>query len=79
MQDLIDWLNPVIRGWGNYYRKAHVRKLFNRLQRWIVRRIWSHRRKRWRNSAWKQYPQSMLYETFKLVNPDGFSIMTCLA
>lgn len=68
MQDLIDWLNPVIRGWGNYYRKAHVRKLFNRLQRWIVRRIWSHRCKRWRNSGWKHYPESMLYKTFNLVN-----------
>lgn len=68
MQDLIDWLNPVIRGWGNYYRKAHVRRLFNRLQRWIVRRIWSHRCKRWRNQGWKRYPEPMLYQTFKLVN-----------
>lgn len=68
IQDLIDWLNPVIRGWGNYYRKAHVRKLFNRLQRWIVRRIWSHRCKRWRNNGWKRYPEPMLYQTFKLVN-----------
>jgi len=24
-------INPVIRGWENYYRKAHVRKLFNKL------------------------------------------------
>lgn len=48
---LVDWINPVIRGWGNYYRKAHVRKLFNRLQRWIINRIWSHRFKRWRNDA----------------------------
>lgn len=68
IQDLIDWINPVIRGWGNYYRKAHVRKLFNRLQRWIVRRIWSHRCKRWRNNGWKRYPCPVLYQTFKLVN-----------
>ncbi|MDG4850350.1 group II intron maturase-specific domain-containing protein [Peribacillus frigoritolerans] len=26
-------INPVIRGWGNYYRKAHVRKLFYKLKR----------------------------------------------
>lgn len=44
--ELIDSINPVIRGWGNYFRKAHVRKLFNRIQRWIIRRIWSHRFKR---------------------------------
>lgn len=65
---LIDFINPVIRGWGNYYRKAHVRKLFNRLQRWIVRRIWSHRFKRWRNAGWKRVPESVLYSKYRLVN-----------
>jgi group II intron reverse transcriptase/maturase len=66
--DLIDWINPVIRGWGNYYRKAHVRKLFNKLQRWIIRRLWSHRRKKWRNNGWRKYPVKSLYNTYKLVN-----------
>jgi len=65
---LIDSINPVIRGWGNYFRKAHVRKLFNRLQRWIVRRIWSHRYKRWRNAGWKKLPESILYSKYNLVN-----------
>ncbi len=36
---IIGELNPVIRGWGLYYHKAHVRRLFNRLNRWIVHRI----------------------------------------
>lgn len=66
--ELIDSINPVIRGWGNYFRKAHVRKLFNRLQRWIIRRIWSHRYKRWRNAGWKRLPESMLYTKYRLVN-----------
>ncbi|MFD3262233.1 group II intron maturase-specific domain-containing protein [Paenibacillus lentus] len=66
--ELIDSINPVIRGWGNYFRKAHVRKLFNRLQRWIIRRIWSHRFKRWRNTGWKKLPESILYSKYKLVN-----------
>lgn len=66
--ELIESINPVIRGWGNYYRKAHVRKLFNRLQRWIVRRIWSHRFKRWRNMGWKKLHESKLYSEYKLVN-----------
>src|ERR1700739_982690 len=37
--ELIADLNPVIRGWGNYYKRAHVRKLFNKLRGWIVQRI----------------------------------------
>ncbi len=67
-QELIAQINPVIRGWGLYYCKAHVRKLFNELARWIVRRIWSHRYKRWRCSGWKTLPESRLYGEMGLVN-----------
>ncbi len=59
-QELIDEINPVIRGWGQYYCKAHIRKLFHQLDGWIVRRLWSHRRKRWRNAGWKQLPERKL-------------------
>ena len=65
---LIDDINPIIRGWGNYYKKAHVRKLFNRLDRWITRRIWSHRLKRWRNAGWKILPKSKLHGELGLVS-----------
>jgi hypothetical protein len=66
--ELIDSINPVIRGWGNYFHKAHVRKLFNRLQHWIIRRIWSHLLKRWRNAGWKKLPEAILYSKYRLVN-----------
>jgi len=67
-KELIERLNPILRGWGNYYKKAHVRKLFNRLNRWIVRRIWSHRFKRWRNLGWRLLPDRTLYRDYGLVN-----------
>ena len=70
-QELIDWINPVLRGWGNYFKRAHVRKLFNRLDRWIVRRIWSHRFKRWRCVGWKSLPAARLYGELGLVNLVG--------
>lgn len=66
--ELIDQINPVIRGWGNHYCKAHVRKLFNQLDRWIVRRIWSHRFKRWRCAGWKRLPTAKLYSELGLIN-----------
>jgi len=66
-QELIEQINPVIRGWGLYFCKAHVRRLFNRLDRWIVRRLWSHRFKRWRNAGWKRLPERRLYGDFGLV------------
>jgi RNA-directed DNA polymerase len=67
-RELIDQINPVIRGWGLYFCKAHVRGLFHRLDGWIVRRIWSHRFKRWRNAGWKSLPERRLYGEYGLVN-----------
>jgi len=68
---LIQQLNPVLRGWGHYYKRAHVRKLFHQLDGWIVRRIWSHRHKHWRCQGWKNLPTSMLYGELGLVNLVG--------
>jgi RNA-directed DNA polymerase len=41
LEGVLDELNPIVRGWGNYYRRAHVRRLYHRLNRWIVLRVWS--------------------------------------
>jgi len=70
-RELIEELNPVLRGWGEYYKRAHVRKLFHRLDGWVRRRIWSHRFKRWRNGGWKQLPDAKLYGEYGLVNLVG--------
>jgi RNA-directed DNA polymerase len=66
--ELIKAINPIIRGWGNYYCRSQVRKRFHQLDGWIVRRLWSHRAKRWRNNCWKDYPTKRLLGEFKLVN-----------
>ena len=67
-RELIEELNPVLRGWGHHYKRAHVRKLFHRLDGWIVRRLRSHRCKRWRNGGWRQLPETKLYGEYGLVN-----------
>ena len=59
---------PPTGGWGEYYKRAHVQRLFHRLDAWIVRRIWSHRFKRWRNCGWKQRSEETLYGEYRLVN-----------
>ena len=68
MAELVEDLNPVLRGWGEYYKKAHVRKLFHQLDHWIVHRMWSHHYKRWRNVGWKRWPTSRLREELGLVS-----------
>ncbi len=66
-KELIAELNPLLRGWGEYYKRAHVRKLFHRLDGWIRRRIWSHRYKHWRNAGWTQLSLPQLYGEYELV------------
>lgn len=67
LPELIDQINPVIRGWGNYYRKAHVRRFFNQLDRWISQRIYSFLAKRWRSTMWRKYPTRRLIGEYGLV------------
>ena len=66
--ELIAELNPLLRGWGEYYKRAHVRRLFHQLDGWIVRRLWSHASKRWRTNGWKWLPETTLYNEYGLVN-----------
>ena len=56
MGGLIKTINPIIRGWGNYYCRSQVRKRFHQLDGWIIRRLWSHRAKRWRNNTLEGLP-----------------------
>jgi group II intron reverse transcriptase/maturase len=67
LREIIEAINPVIRGWGNYYRKAHVRKLFHRMDGWIERRLRSFLAKKWRNTVWRRYPLPRLVQEFGLV------------
>jgi RNA-directed DNA polymerase len=60
-------INPVIRGWGSFYRKADVRRLFHRRDGWIVRRLYARVAKRWRNTLGRRYATSRLSREFGLV------------
>lgn len=45
-KDLIDALNPVIRGWSNYYSTVVSKKLFSKLDHLVTKRLirWARRR-----------------------------------
>jgi RNA-directed DNA polymerase len=66
--ELTHELNPVIRGWGEYYKRAHVRRLFHQLDCWVVRRLWSHHYRRWRCAGWKKYPTQRLRGELGLIS-----------
>ena len=50
VQKLIEELNPILRGWINYFRLAEVKDIFEELDGWIRRRL--------RNILWCQWKRA---------------------
>ena len=48
LEDIIKQLNPVLRGWLNYYRLADIKGLLRDLMSWIRRRLRMVRMKQWK-------------------------------
>ena len=48
---IMEDLNPLLRGWANYYRKATTSKLFEDLDRWIRRKLRCLIWRRWHGFA----------------------------
>ena len=52
---LVSMLNPVIRGWTNYFRIGVAKKIFAGLDRWMYHRAWRHavRKHPHKSSMWR--------------------------
>jgi len=48
---VIEDLNPIIRGWGNYHKDGHNVGMFDKLERWVRKRLRSYIHKRWRSQT----------------------------
>jgi len=59
---VIKRLNPVIRGWGNYYKHTTIKKKYWDLDFWIQRRIRSYIKKRWWWTDVKRIPTKQLFK-----------------
>jgi RNA-directed DNA polymerase len=51
LQQMIDRLNPTLRGWGNYFAPGDVLSLFEDLDKWIRMRLRSKARKRFKSNG----------------------------
>ena len=50
VREVIAQLNPVLRGWGNYFKHGHMRGRFDELDQWIrmrIRSTWLKRKAHW--------------------------------
>lgn len=60
MSMIITELNPVVRGWGNYFVKGNCRRVFTELDFWLRNRITAYKLKRQGGYGHRKYPYSRL-------------------
>ena len=67
---MINLINPVLRGWVNYFAVGHSSECFSFIKDWVekkVRRHLAHARKR-QGFGWKRWNRRWLYDTLRLFN-----------
>lgn len=47
IRELISWINPILRGWGTYFRTGNAAIRFNQIDSYVVRRLGGLMRKRY--------------------------------
>jgi RNA-directed DNA polymerase len=65
---LIEQINPILRGWVNYFAIGHSSRCFSFIRNWVEQKIRRHlaRSRMRRGFGWKRWSRSWLYETLGL-------------
>ena len=67
---VIEKINPILRGWVNYFRIGDSSRCFSMVKRWVekkVRRHWMRARGR-KGMGWKRWSREWLHNTLGLFN-----------
>jgi RNA-directed DNA polymerase len=70
---IVHLINPMLRGWVNYFRIGHSSKCFGYVKDWVekkIRRHLMHARKR-RGFGWNRWSRGWLYKTLGLYDEYG--------
>ena len=67
---VVDLINPILRGWVNYFAVGHSSRCFGFVRDWVekkTRRLLMRARKRG-GFGWKRWSRGWLYDTLGLFN-----------
>ncbi len=65
---LIEKINPILRGWVNYFAVGHSSRCFSFIRHWVEKKIRRHlaRARSRQGFGWKRWSQRRLYDTLGL-------------
>ena len=70
IERVISLINPMLRGWVNYFAVGHSGECFNYIKDWVEKKVsrhMAHARKR-KGFGWERWSRPWLYDTLKLFN-----------
>ena len=67
---VVQLINPVLRGWVNYFAVGHSSKCFNIIKDWVEKKVRRHlaRAQKRKGFGWERWGWQYLYGTLKLFN-----------
>jgi RNA-directed DNA polymerase len=66
-------INPILRGWANYFRVGNSSECFGYVKDWVAKKIRRHlmRARKRRGFGWNRWSRAWLYDTLGLFNDYG--------
>jgi RNA-directed DNA polymerase len=67
---VIELINPILRGWVNYFAVGHSSECFSFIQDWVEKKIRRHlmRARKRKGFGWKRWSRQWFYEVLGLFN-----------
>ena len=68
--EVIEEINPILRGWVNYYRIGHSSRCFSMVRYWVEKKIRRHlmRARLRKGQGWKRWSSEWIYRVLGLYN-----------
>ena len=70
VEKVIEKINPILRGWVNYFRVGHSRRCFGVVKRWVETKVRQHlmRARERKGFGWTRWSSDWLYDRLGLFN-----------
>jgi RNA-directed DNA polymerase len=70
---VIDLINPILRGWVNYFRVGNSSTCFTYIKDWVEKKVRRHlmRARNWRGFGWNRWSRVWFYKNLGLYNDYG--------